>query len=175
MTLGILIVAGSLVLAVAACSAIQAREASEFFSGFSPDDVQTSINSTANGPQCGGYGFSSGETRLGSFGGANTAELTLSCVNPGDGTALAQVSAAAIESELAHPGATVSVTRTGTSVTGARVADLWEYTSSGIRGRISVEVHPGPDGQYEVVVHIDEPPKGELEGPSPVVSAGPDV
>jgi hypothetical protein len=166
----------SLALVVGACAAIQSKGPSEFFAGFSPDDLQTSINSRVNGPPCGGYGFSSGETSGGPFGGANAAaELTLSCVDPGDGTALAQGSAAAIESQLAHLGATVSGTRVRTTDTGARVTDLWEYTSDGIRGRISVEVHPGPDRQYDVVVHIDEPPKGELEGPSPVISAGPDV
>ena len=48
---------------------------------------------------------------------------------------------------------------TGTSTTGsgATFTDTWEYVSRGLRGLITVQVLPAPDGRYWSMVRIFEP------------------
>jgi hypothetical protein len=140
--------------------ATPAEGPSQFLAGFSLAAVGASINATPNGPRCLGMPSTiptSHEPRDSFFGGWSEAQLTTTCDDPGDGTALGQAWAAGITAELSRLGAVVVMTETGVTAAGARVTSGWEYRSSGLRGRISIQVLPAPGGHYWVIGRIFEP------------------
>lgn len=127
---------------------------SQFLKGFNLPAVVASINSTRNGPRCPGAPPVMSSSAINGW---STAGITISCTDPGDGTALAQGWAAGITAELGRLGAGVDGKGVGTTETGEEVTGEWWYTSSGLRGQITVLVLAAPEGRYWTIVRMFEP------------------
>jgi hypothetical protein len=133
---------------------------SPFLAGFSLARVVASFEAAANGVHCLETQPSSmaltTKARDSAFGGWTHAELATRCDDPGDGTALAQAWARGIDGELKGSGATDLGGGRSTTAAGT-FRDTWEYESRGLRGFITVQVLPAPDGRYWSIVRIFEP------------------
>ena len=158
-------IAVAVALAAAGCQQAPtpkpAQGPSKFLAGFSVPRIVASFQATSGGLRCPDIQPASmtvsTTTRDTSFDGWSHAELTTSCEDPGDGSALAEAWGAGVDAELARFGAVVPVLGESTSPSGRSFHDTWEYVSDGLRGHITVQVLPGPDGHYWSIVHIFEP------------------
>jgi hypothetical protein len=134
---------------------------SPFLAGFSVPRIMASFEAMPDGPRCPEIQPSSMTVnttgRDSSFDGWSHAELATSCDDPGGGTGLAQAWAAGIDAELRRFGADELGGGISTDASGASSKNTWEYASNGLRGHITVQILPGPDGQFWSVVRIFEP------------------
>ena len=148
-------------LAAAACTstptASLAEGPSRFLTGFQLRTVAASVNETPDGPRC--LEIPPNLPMIQTTDASerwSEARMTTSCEDPGDGTALAQAWAAGVDSELSRLDADVVGKSESTTVTGETFTDGWTYSSSGLRGHISVEVLPAPEGRYWLTLRISE-------------------
>jgi hypothetical protein len=104
------------------------------------------MNRTPEGPRCPANWEMSGGDNSEPAAAWLTSETTLSCQDPGDGTALRQAWVTAIDGELSRLGALVI--SDGAGVT--------HYRLGLNRGQVWLSVLPAPAGRYWVVVRFVE-------------------
>jgi hypothetical protein len=135
-------------------TATPAEGPSAVVSGFQLQTVAAAVNVTAGGPRCLNVPASLSQSttpRDSNHPGTLIGGDSISCTDPGDGTALRAAWSAGIAAELSRLHATIVMTGTGDGR-----ADEWGYTSNGISGNISFKVLPASAGQFWVVIDVFE-------------------
>jgi len=126
---------------------------SRFQMVFDPGPMVQAINALPNGPRCpADAGPLGNDTGNGSAGPWSRSATTLSCTDPGDGTALRQAWSAQIAAQLQRAGVTIGMQGRGDGVT-----DHWDYAEGSRRGFVEFDVLPAPDNKFWVQIRIIEP------------------